>query len=98
MKIAATSVAFAISILPATGNAQVAIDMSSVACAQYLAMPPDQARDFAAWMSGWFNQKNGYVWVDLTAYQQNIAKVRALCAERPTDTVMSVLARATGTR
>jgi hypothetical protein len=98
MKIATTIAAFVMAILPVTGNAQVTIDMSSVACAQYLAMPPDQARDFAAWMSGWFNHKSGYVWVDLTAYQQNIVKVRALCAERPTDTVMSVLQRATGTR
>jgi len=98
MKITAIGMALALSLLPMRGNAQVVIDMSSVACAQYLAMPPDQASDFSAWMSGWFNQKHGYVWVDILAYKQNLAKVRALCAERPAETVMSILERATSTR
>jgi hypothetical protein len=31
-----------------------------VTCAQYLAMPPEQSSVFAAWMSGWYNQKMGY--------------------------------------
>jgi acid stress chaperone HdeB len=97
MKIAAISLAFAIWISPSTGNAQLTVDMSSVTCGQYLAMPRDHARDFSAWMSGWFNHKKGFVWVDLVAYEQNIAKVKALCTARPNDTVMSVLERATTT-
>ena len=54
--------------LPSIGRTQVMIDMSKVTCADYLAMPPNQARTFSAWMSGYFNQKLGYAWVDLNAY------------------------------
>jgi hypothetical protein len=95
MRIAAISLAVATWILPIAGNAQVTVDMSSVTCGQYLAMPRDQASDFAAWMSGWFNYKMGYVWVDYVAYQQNIAKLKAWCAAHPNDTVMSELQRGT---
>jgi hypothetical protein len=98
MRIAAISLAVAIWILPITGNAQVTIDMSSVTCGQYLAMPRDQGSDFAAWMSGWFNYKAGYVWVDYLAYQQNIAKLKAWCTTHPNDTVMSELQRGTKTK
>jgi HdeA/HdeB family protein len=49
--------AVAISILPSAGRAQVTLDMTQMTCANYLAMSPDQARVFSAWMSGWFNQR-----------------------------------------
>jgi hypothetical protein len=79
----------------AVAHAQVSIDMSRVTCAQYLAMPPAQAADFSAWMSGWFNQKNGYVFVDLNAYARNVANVKSWCASNPAQTVMAGLQRAT---
>jgi hypothetical protein len=76
-------------------DAQVTIDMSRVTCAQYLAMPPAQSEEFSAWMSGWFNQKNGYVSVDLNAYSRNVENVKSWCASNPTQTVMAGLERAT---
>ena len=82
-------------LLPAVAQAQIKIDTNLVTCAQYLAMPPDQAANFAAWMSGWFNQKQGYVWVNLQAYARNVVNVRAYCAANPADTVMAALQRAT---
>jgi len=45
-------------------------------------------------MSGWFNQKSGYVWINLNAYQRNVANVKAWCAEHPQELVMTGLARA----
>jgi hypothetical protein len=48
-------------MLPCAANAQVMIDMARVNCADYLAMPPGNSRVLSAWMSGWFNQKRGYV-------------------------------------
>jgi hypothetical protein len=39
--------------------------MTRVTCADYLAMPPHQFHLTSAWMSGWFNEKSGYVWIDL---------------------------------
>lgn len=94
MKALAYGLALA-ALLPAIAQAQIKIDTNLVTCAQYLAMPPDQAANFAAWMSGWFNQKQGYVWVNLQAYERNVANVRAYCAANPADTVMAALQRAT---
>jgi hypothetical protein len=86
---------FASALVPSLAHAQLKIDMTQWTCAQYLAMPPDQAANFAAWMSGWFNQKQGYVWINLQAYERNVANVRAYCAANPGDTVMAALQRAT---
>src|SRR6478752_3041632 len=49
-----------------------------------------------AWMSGWFNQKTGYVWVDLDAYARNVANVTRWCETYPDQLVMNGLQRATG--
>jgi len=98
MRTAAIVLTFAICIFPAAGKAQVTIDMSSIRCEQYLAMPPDQARDFSAWMSGYFKYKIGEAWVDLAAYQKNVVNVTAWCTHHPKDTVMSGLKLATGVK
>src|SRR6187455_3292938 len=87
--------AIAAAMPPVGAHAQASIDMSRVTCAQYLAMAPAQSADFSAWMSGWFNQKNGYVFVDLNAYARNVANVKSWCATNPTQTVMAGLQRAT---
>ena len=86
---------FAISIIPAAANAQLTIDMGRITCGQYLAMPPSQSDNFSAWMSGWFNQKTGYVFIDLDAYARNVANVKSWCASNPNQTVMAGLQRAT---
>jgi len=85
----------AISVLPSTVRAQVMIDMAKVTCADYLAMPPNQSLTFSAWMSGYFNQKSGYAWVDLNAYAKNIANVKQWCASYPNETVITGLKWAT---
>ena len=82
-------------IIPCVAQAQVMIDMSRVTCADYLAMTPDRSRVFSAWMSGYFNQKNGYVWIDLGAYARNVANVKQWCASNPGELVMTGLERAT---
>ena len=66
--------AVAISILPSAGRAQVTLDMTQMTCANYLAMSPDQARVFSAWMSGWFNQRWGYITVGFEDFARNVAK------------------------
>ena len=81
---------------PATSQAQYAINMSLVTCTQYLALPPDRSRIFSAWMSGWFNQKSGYTYVNLEAYARNVENVKAWCAANPGELVMTGLQRATG--
>jgi hypothetical protein len=81
---------------PSTSQAQVAIDMSLLTCGQYLAMSPDQSRIYAAWMSGWFNQKMGYTYVNLEAYERNVANVKAWCGTNPNELVMTEVQRSTG--
>jgi hypothetical protein len=80
---------------PASVLAQASIDMARITCAQYLAMSPTDGAVFSAWMSGWFNQKKGYVFVNLDAYTRNVASVKSWCALNPTLTVMAGLERAT---
>ena len=75
----------------ATSQAQIAVDT----CGQYLAMSPDQSRIYAAWMSGWFNQKHGYTYINLEAYARNVENVKAWCGTNPGELVMTGLERAT---
>ena len=88
------SLVFAMTIAPGSGQAQVTIDMSRVTCANYLAMPPDQARTFSAWMSGWFNQKKGYNSVGLNDFAGNVASIKQFCTTSPQETIMAALERA----
>jgi hypothetical protein len=85
--------ALATASLPSLGHAQVTLDMTQVTCANYLAMSPDQTRMFSAWMSGWFNQRFGYVWVGLNDFARNIASVKQWCTSNPGDTIMAALER-----
>ena len=79
-------------ITPAPGHAQ-AINMTRVTCGQYLAMAPDQARVFSAWMSGWFNQRRGHAWVNPAAFAENVGSVRQWCTSYPNETIMTGLER-----
>jgi hypothetical protein len=95
MKNLAFGLAVAGAMAPSLAHAQLKIDMTQWTCAQYLAMAPDDAANFAAWMSGWYNQKQGYVWVNLQAYERNVANVRAFCAANPNEKIMTALDRPT---
>ena len=89
------AVGFAVLMLSSHANAQLIIDMNRLTCGQFVAMSPQQARIYSAWMSGWFNQKKGYVWVDLNAFTRNVASVKGWCTTNPTQTVMAGLERST---
>ena len=80
-------------ILPSLAYGQVGIDMTSVTCAQYLAMPPEQGRVFSAWMSGWANQKAGRTVVYLDAFNKNIETIHQYCVATPNESVMTLLQR-----
>ena len=71
------------------------VDMARITCAEYLAMSPRDDAIFSAWMSGWFNQKKGYVTLDLDVYKRNISNVKAWCANNPTQSVMASIERVT---
>ena len=85
-------------MIPVAADAQVTIQMANIRCDQYLAMPPSDSERFSAWMSGWFSYQTRTPWVDLVAYRQNIANVKAWCQKYPSEKVMSGLKAATGTQ
>src|SRR6201996_3944651 len=88
--------AFAIAMIPVGANAQLTIDMGSITCGQYIAMPPAQSDNFSAWMSGWFSYQNNKTYVDLALHQQNIANVKAWCQYHPAESVMYGLQQSVG--
>jgi len=79
--------------MPGVASAQANVDMMRITCTQYLAMSAADSAVFSAWMSGWFNQKKGYVWIDLNAYARNVSSVKAWCTINPTQSVMAGLER-----
>jgi len=85
--------AAAMTIAPNIAHTQVTLDMTRVTCADYLGMPAEQALLFSAWMSGWYNHKNGYSTVGLGDFKMNIANVRQWCTGFPSETVMAGLDR-----
>ena len=86
--------AFAIPMIPVVANAQLTIDMGSITCGQYVAMPPSQSDNFSAWMSGWFSYQNNKTYVDIVAHQKNIASVKEWCKYHPSESVMTGLKKA----
>jgi hypothetical protein len=81
-------------MIPVAANAQLTIDMGSITCGQYVAMPPEQSAKFSAWMSGWFSFQSNKQYVDLVAHQKNIASVKAWCSYHPDERVMTGLKNA----
>jgi acid stress chaperone HdeB len=77
------------------GVAQANVDMARITCAEYLAMSPADSAVFSAWISGWFNQKKGYAWINTDAFARNVASVKAWCTGNPTQSVMAGLERST---
>ena len=77
--------------LSSASQAQVQYDMSRATCSDYQAMTPPAKRDFAAWMSGWFNGKAGRTELNLQVYHANIATMQKWCAANPSATVMSLI-------
>ncbi|WP_293853749.1 HdeA/HdeB family chaperone [uncultured Alsobacter sp.] len=77
--------------LSSPGQAQVQYDMSRATCTDYSIMSPPAQRDFAAWMSGWYNGKAGRTEINLQVYQANLATMQKWCTANPSATVMSLI-------
>lgn len=94
MKKLVFAAALAGALAPSLSHAQVKIDMERITCGEYLAMTPDDSRDFSAWMSGWFSQKSGRTFIDTGLFQKNVASVKDWCASHTSEAVMTGLQRA----
>ena len=83
--------ALAATITPHASHAQMTRDMTRATCADYLGMPADRSEIFSAWMSGWFNQRFGYVTVGMNDFARNIESVKRWCVTNPQRTIMAAL-------
>jgi hypothetical protein len=83
-------------VTPTQAPAQAMLDTTRVSCADWLHMDDHASHIFAAWMSGWFNQKRGYTWIDLKGYQRSVDSMHAFCTENPDELVMKSLHKAVG--
>src|SRR5689334_12362204 len=88
----------AISIVPAVINTARAatIDIRSVTCNEYLAMPAASSDRFSGWMTGWFSYQSRRTYVDFDLHRANVASVRAWCQSNPSAGVMMALERSIG--
>ena len=75
----------------APAHAQVTFDMSKATCADFNALDADAAKDFPAWMSGWFNQKANDSSLNVEGYRKNVANVQSWCASNPKAGIMAGL-------
>lgn len=78
-------------MLSSGASAQVRYDMSKATCSDYQVMAPGAQRDFAAWMSGWFNGKSGRTDINLQVYHQNITTMQQWYASNRSASVMSLI-------
>lgn len=94
MKKLMSALALACALAPSLSEAQVKIDMTKITCGEILAMSPDDKSDFAAFMSGWFSQKSGRTYIDVSLFQKNVASVIDWCGSNKSESVFAGLQRA----
>ena len=87
----------AILIVPAFASEALAtVDIRSITCSEYLAMPAAPSSKFSAWMSGWFSYQRRRTSVDFGLHQTNITNVKAWCQSNPSESVIVGLPKAIG--
>jgi hypothetical protein len=88
----------AILIAPAFVSAAFAttVDMRSITCSEYLAMPAAPSSKFSAWMTGWFSYQSRRTFVDFDLQRANVASVRTWCQTNPSASVMVGLEKSIG--
>src|SRR4051794_32941421 len=79
-----------VSVFAGSARAET-IDMRSITCGDYLAMPAASANKFSAWMTGWFSYQTNKTYVDFDIHRANVASVRTWCQGHAAASVMSAL-------
>ena len=89
---------FAILIVPAFAREALAttVDIRSITCSEYLAMPAAPSSKFSAWMTGWFSYQSGRTFVDFDLHRANVTSVRGWCQSNPSASVMVGLEKSIG--
>ena len=88
----------AILIVPALAGEALAttVNMRSITCSEYLAMPAAPSSKFSAWMTGWFSYESRRTFVDFDLHRTNVINVRGWCQANPSASVMVALERSIG--
>lgn len=88
----------AILIAPTFVSAALAatVDMRSITCSEYLAMPAEPSSKFSAWMTGWFSYQSRRTFVDFGLHRANVASVRTWCQSNPNASLMVGLEKSIG--
>jgi hypothetical protein len=89
---------FAVLIVPAFTSKALAttVDIRSITCNEYLAMPAAPSSKFSAWMTGWFSYESRRTFVDFDLHRTNVANVRGWCQSNPSASVMVGLEKSIG--
>ena len=72
------------------------VDLRSITCSEYLAMPTASADRFSGWMTGWFGYQSRRTYVDFGLQTTNVSNVRAWCGLNPGASVMLALEKSIG--
>jgi len=88
----------AILIVPALAGEALAttVNMRSITCSEYLAMPAAPSSKFSAWMTGWFSYESRRTFVDFDLHRTNVINVRGWCQANPSASVMVALEKSIG--
>src|SRR3954468_12680853 len=89
---------FAILTVPAFASEALAttVDIRSITCSEYLAMPAGSSSKLSAWMTGWLWYESRRTFVDFDLHRTNVASVRGWCQSNPSASVMAGLEKSIG--
>jgi hypothetical protein len=83
-------------LLPATGHAQVTVDVAKITCRQFLLDSVAPTKSVTTWLSGYYHGKHGGTVVDMGALQREADKLGDYCRLNLDMTVMDAVEGALG--
>jgi len=78
-------------LLPATGQAQVTVDVAKITCKQFLLDSVAPTKSVAIWLSGYYHGKHGGTVLDMAALQRETDKLSDYCRLNLDVTVMDAV-------
>jgi acid stress chaperone HdeB len=83
-----------VALPPATGQAQVTVDVAKITCKQFLLDAVAPTKSVAMWLSGYYHGKHSGTVVDFGALQREADKVEDYCRLNLDMTVMDAVEHA----
>jgi acid stress chaperone HdeB len=90
LMLSASGLLLAFAPVPAA-QAQVKLDVSKIACDQFVGYKITNPRNIALWLSGYYNGKHGNVVLDTQALTKNAKKLQDYCIRNPQVLVMQAV-------